>query len=470
MEHIPKIALIGRPNVGKSTLFNRLTRSKSALVAPTPGLTRDRRYGRIFEPGLVMDLIDTGGLDYSSNQDQIGRMVLEQGLRAIDDADIIVLVLDFREGLTAQDKEIADRLRVCRKPVLTAINKVDSPLQETMLGEFYEIGMGEIIPVSAEHGRNIPDLVEKLAELAALIGFECPRDQPESPGGNMEVSEDEDSARPELQVHPDTPIRVAIIGRPNVGKSSLLNRLLGEPRMIVSDVPGTTRDAIDTLLERYGRRSIIFTDTAGIRRRPKISEKIEKFSVIKAMEAIKSCDIAVVVMDVVEGITDQDKRLISYAEEYKRAVVTIFNKWDLVQNDKALVKLRTEELEFAKRFISYAPHINLSALTGKNVKKLFTTIDSVYENFTVVIGTGRANQALQKAMSLRTPPISKGHFLKLYYTTQVAVAPPTFLVFANYPDLIPGHYLRFLTNQFRKHLDISQVPVHLIFKERERRK
>jgi GTP-binding protein len=469
MDHIPKIALIGRPNVGKSTLFNRLTRSKNALVAPAPGLTRDRRYGRIFASGLAMDIIDTGGLDYSSNQDQMGKMVLEQGLKAIDDADIILFILDLKDGLTGQDTEISGRLRACRKPVLTAVNKVDSPAQETMLGEFYRLGM-EIIPVSAEHGRNIYDLVEKLAELAISIGFERHEGQPEVSDDGMEGPEIEDSARPGLQVHPDTPVRVAIIGKPNVGKSSLLNRLLGEPRMIVSDVAGTTRDAIDTLLERPGQRSIIFTDTAGIRRKAKVSEKIEKFSVIKAIEAIKSCDIAIVVMDAAEGITDQDKRLIGYVEEYKRAVVTIFNKWDLIQGDKALVKLRTEELEFAKRFISYAPHINLSALTGKNVKKLLAVIDSVYEKFTAVIGTGKANQALQKAMSLRTPPISKGHFLKLYYTTQVAIAPPTFLVFANYPDLIPGNYLRFLTNQFRKHLDISQAPVYMIFKERERRK
>ena len=470
MDHIPRIALIGRPNVGKSTLFNRLTRSKSALVAPAPGLTRDRRYGRISASGLAMDIIDTGGLDYSSNQDQMGKMVLEQGVKAIDDADIILFILDLKDGLTGQDVEIADRLRPCRKPVLTVVNKVDSPAQETMLGEFYRLGMEEIIPVSAEHGRNIIDLVEKMAELAISIGFERPEDQPESSDDGMEGPEEEDRVRPELQVHPDTPVRVAIIGRPNVGKSSLLNRFLGEPRMIVSDVAGTTRDAIDTLLERHECRSIIFTDTAGIRRRARVSEKIEKFSVIKAIEAIKSCDIAIVVMDAAEGITDQDKRLIGYVEEYKRAVVTIFNKWDLIQGDKALMKLRTEELEFAKRFIPYAPHINLSALTGRNVKKLLAIIDSVYEEFTAVMGTGKANQALQKAMSLRTPPISKGHFLKLYYTTQVAIGPPTFLVFANYPDLIPGNYLRFLTNQFRKHLDISNTPVHLVFKERERRK
>ncbi|UKL13661.1 MULTISPECIES: ribosome biogenesis GTPase Der [Dissulfurimicrobium] len=469
---MPKIALIGRPNVGKSTLFNRLTRSKSALVAPMPGLTRDRHYGRFTAAcGMTMEVIDTGGLAFPSGRDsEMETLVLKQGLKAIDEADIILFILDAKEGLTGSDKDIAEMLRVSQKPVIIAVNKMDDPAQEAALGEFYELGMAEINPISAEHGWNISELTDKLAKSAMSLGFGKPEERLGSYAELTTWTESNPVAESRPQAHIDAPIKVAIIGRPNVGKSSLLNRLLGEPRMIVSNLAGTTRDAIDTLLKRNGDRDILFTDTAGIRRKAKIDDKIEKFSVIKAIEALKTCDTAVVVLDATEGITDQDKRLIGYIEEYKRAVVTVFNKWDLIQGDKLLVRLRTEELESAKRFISYAPHVNLSALTGRNVNKLLAVIDSVYKEFTASVGTGKANQALQKAMALKTPPIIKGHFLKLYYTTQVATAPPTFLVFANYPELIPNYYLRFMLNQFRKQLGLIHTPIHFIFKERERRK
>lgn len=462
MDNMPRIVLVGRPNVGKSTLFNRLTGSKNALVAPAPGLTRDRRYGLVRMDGVQFEIIDTGGLDYSLSGDQMARLVMDQGLKAIEEADIVLLILDAKDGLIGPDKDIANRLRSYKKPIVTAVNKVDNSRSEGSIGEFYELGMEEIIPVSAEHGRNIPELIKKLAGVAVSLGLNAAEGQLE-PINEVEVESG-------LEVPADAPIRLSIIGRPNVGKSSLFNRLAGEPRMIVSDVAGTTRDAIDTLLKRPAGRDILLTDTAGIRRKARVSDKIEKFSIIKAIDAIKACDIALVVLDAVEGITDQDKRLIGYAEEYRRAVITVFNKWDLVQADKSLARLRTEELKESKRFIGYSPHMDLSALTGKNVKRLLPIIDEVYGEFIKAVGTGRANQVLQKAMALRSPQIAKGHHLKLYYTTQVAVGPPTFLIFANYPGLVPNHYIRFLENQFRAQLDISRTPVRIIFRERERRK
>ena len=352
--------MVGRPNVGKSTLFNRLTGSKNALVAPTPGLTRDRRYGLITIDGMPLEIIDTGGLDYSLSSGQMGSLVLDQGLKAIEEADIILLILDARERLIGLDKEIVNRLRVYEKPIVTAVNKVDNPREEGSIGEFYELGMEEIIPISAEHGRNIFELTRKLTELAGVLGFSGIGDQFE-PVNDREI----EPGFKVLKVPAEAFIKISIIGRPNVGKSSLFNRLVGQPRMIVSDVAGTTRDAIDTLLKRSEGRDILLTDTAGIRRKARVNDKIEKFSIIKAIGAIKACDIALVVLDAVEGITDQDKKLIGYAEEYRRAVITVFNKWDLIQTDKSLARLRTEELKESKRFVGYSPHIALSALTVK---------------------------------------------------------------------------------------------------------
>ena len=267
----------------------------------------------------------------------------------------------------------------------------------------------------------------------------------------------------------ERPIRVTLTGRPNTGKSSLLNRILGESRMIVTDIPGTTRDAIDTLLKRPGKRDILFTDTAGIRRKAKIRDRIEKFSIIKAMAAIDTCDIALVVMDFSEGITDQDRRLIGYTERYGKACITVFNKWDLVQRDRSLMKWRSLELQETKRFIPYSPHLNISALTGRHVDIILPLIDDVYRDFSTLTTTGCVNRILQRAITKRTPPISKGHHLRLYYATQVATNPPTLLVFANYPDLIPNQYRRFLANQFRKELGLDQTPIRIVLRKKEGR-
>jgi GTP-binding protein len=449
---IPKVALIGRPNVGKSTLLNRLTRTRNALVDSTPGLTRDRRYAELSWDGLAMQLIDTGGMDRSPDLDSISRIVHEQSLKAVEESDLLLIILDVKEGLTPADREIIDALRPYKKPYLVIINKVDN------LGEFYKLGVNEVIPVSAEHGKGINALMTRVVDVLKHMDWPL-----------KDIPADIEGLTQEPKENKDQPIKVALIGRPNTGKSSLLNRLVGEPRMIVTDVPGTTRDAIDTLLQRPGKKDILLTDTAGIRRKARVSNKIEKFSIIKAINVIKACDIVLIVMDISEGITDQDKRLIGYTERYGRACITLFNKRDLIQQDQSLVKLRSGELERAKRFIPYSPHLNISALTGKYVNRILPLIDNVYVDFNASINTGSINSVLQKALAKRNPPISKGHHLKLYYTTQVATKPPTFLLFANYPDFIPSQYKRFLANQFREQLGLKQTPVRILFRKRERR-
>jgi GTP-binding protein len=455
---IPKVALIGRPNVGKSTLLNRLTRTRDALVDSMPGLTRDRRYAELRWDGLEMQLIDTGGIDRSPNLNRISQIVHEQSLKAVEESDLLLIILDVKEGLTLADREIIDSLRSYKKPYLIVINKVDNPSRELNLGEFYELGVSEVIPVSAEHGKGINALMTRVVDVLKHTDLPLKDTLADLEGLTQGPMQDEDQ-----------PIKVALIGKPNTGKSSLFNRLVGESRMIVTDLPGTTRDAIDTLLQRPGRKDILLTDTAGIRRKTRVSNKIEKFSIIKAINVIKDCDIVLIVMDSSEGITDQDKRLIGYTERYGRACITLFNKWDLVQQDQSLVKLRSGELERAKRFIPYSPHQNISALTGKHVNRMLPLIDDVYVDFNTLINTGSVNSVLQKALAKRTPPISRGHHLKLYYSTQVATKPPAFLLFANYPDFIPSQYKRFLANQFREQLGLKQTPIRILFRKRERR-
>ena len=444
--------------MGKSTLLNRLTRTRDALVDSTPGLTRDRRYVELRWEGLTMQLIDTGGMDRSPDLDRISQIVHEQSLMAVEESDLLLIILDAKEGLTLADKEIIDALRPYKKPYLIIINKVDNPSRELDLGEFYELGVNEVIPVSAEHGKGMNALMTRVVDVLKHMDRPVKDIPADLEGLTQEPKQDEDQ-----------PIKVALIGRPNTGKSSLLNRLVGEPRMIVTDLPGTTRDAIDTLLQRPGRKDILLTDTAGIRRKARVSNKIEKFSIIKAINVIKDCDIVLIVMDTSEGITDQDKRLIGYTERYGRACITLFNKRDLIQQDQSLVKLRSGELERAKRFIPYSPHLNISALTGKCVNRILPLVDNVYVDFNTLINTGSVNSVLQKALAKRTPPISRGHHLKFYYTTQVATKPPTFLLFANYPDFIPSQYKRFLANQFREQLGLKQTPIRILFRKRERR-
>ncbi len=449
-----KIALIGRPNVGKSSLFNRLTRSRKALVDYSPGLTRDRRYAKITWNGRPIEIIDTGGIVGEDAEDSLSGLIRHQSLMAINQADVLILLVDAQEGLMPGDSEILDTVRSLGKPFVLAANKVDNPAMEALALDFFRLGVDSVKPVSAIHNRGIREMMDTAIDRVASRA----REVQDGPGYVTTPGHTEDDK-----------IRLAIIGRPNVGKSSLLNALVGESRMVVADMPGTTRDAVDTLLKRDGGPDIILTDTAGIRRRAKVREKIEKFSVLKAIEAIKTCDIALVVLDASEGITDQDKRLIGYTQEHTRGCITIFNKWDLVQGETGLIRLRQEELRRAKRFAPHAPHINISALTGKGIKRIIPLAERIYADFSFNVGTGRLNRLLRQAILKRSPPIHQGHHLKLYYTTQVATRPPAFTIFANYPDQIPEHYKRYLSNFFRREMGIEFTPVRLFFKERERK-
>lgn len=455
--------------MGKSTLFNRLTRTRDALIDETPGVTRDRRYGTFHLNGIPITLVDTGGVEaeYERASNIIHKAIVEQAMKAISEANLVLFVVDGRDGLLADDYDIFQRLRTTGKPILLAANKMDASSHS--VAEFYELGVDEVIPISSAHGLGIPKLLDAIQGYIKKTMPELLPDLSSSEGPASETEEKDQTIEIHPPFHAERPIRVALIGRPNVGKSSLLNRLVGYDRMIVSDIPGTTRDAIDTLVQRHGKPDIIFTDTAGIRKKARVKDRVEKFSLLKSLEAVRAADIVLVLLDSVEGITDQDKRLIGYVEEQGRACITLYNKWDVIKNQTSLVKIRRNELEIAKGFINYTPHLDISAKTGWHVDKIYPMIDSLFEEFNAKFKTAAVNQALREAMARRSPPISKGHYLKLYYTTQIGTAPPTFLIFANYPDMLPDYYVRFLTNQFREHLGIPHVPIRLKFKQRERR-
>ncbi len=451
----PKLALIGRPNVGKSSLFNRLTRSRAALVAETPGLTRDRRYSVATLPHGEITLIDTGGIS-TDLDDPLARSVMDQTIQAVEEADALIMMFDGSQGLTPDDLELLNMVRKSHKPFLAVVNKIDSREKEANLAEFYETGLDHIIAISAKSGRGVKKLAKEISKLfpatktKALEGV----DEKDSHLGKSFGQDEKD------------PIRVSVVGRPNVGKSSILNRILGQPRMVVSDIPGTTRDAIDCLVERPQSRPVIFVDTAGIRRKARVRDKIEKFSAIKSLDSIKDSHICICVFDATEGITDQDKRLVGYTAEFGKGCITVFNKWDLVKDDPKIRRLLNEEAKFFRKVVPYAPHLNVSALTGKNIEKLLPLIHLVYQDYCHKETTGRLNRILRQAMLRKNPPVTKGHYLKLYYVTQTGTCPPTFTFFANYPELFPEHYIRYLKNFFRQELNIPHTPIKIVLRHR----
>jgi GTPase len=438
----PILALIGRPNVGKSTLFNRLTKSQKALVDAMPGVTRDRHYERVELDGKSFVLVDTGGIEIG-RQDRITSLIQEQTRQAIQEADIILFMMDGREGLTAQDYQVIELLRKSNKPLYYLVNKVDGPEKEAvLLSPFYELGVESVWPVSASHGYGLKDFMEHL--LASLP----------SPAAVEEAEMDA--------------VGIALIGRPNVGKSSLTNRLLGEERMMVSEIPGTTRDSVDSLLERDGRRYLLI-DTAGIRRKGKVQEKLEKFSVMKALKAIERCDITLILLDGQEGITEQDTKVIGYSLEQGKACLLLVNKWDLIREDKKQQKKIMDEVERLTGFAGYAPVFPISALTGYGVKRLFNTLTKVYQQYSQEFNTGLINRVLRAAVEAHPPAVRQGRRVKLYYTTQVATKPPTFIIFSNAPKEVHFSYHRFLVNRFREGLGLELSPLRLILKERQRR-
>ena len=435
----PIVAIIGRPNVGKSTLFNRITRTKDALVDDFPGVTRDRHYGDATWNNIDFTLVDTGGF---TEGDDFADQIRYQVRQAIDDADVILLLLDGREGVSPFDRDILDLLRSVEKPIFYAVNKIDGVEQEIYLSDFYQLGLEKLYPVSAEHRYGLTDLLDELS--GALSA----------------------SAAGAAQKQAEDRIKIAVVGRPNVGKSSLINRILGQDRLLVSDIPGTTRDAIDSICTMNGK-SYLLVDTAGIRRKGKVSRKLEKFSIIKALRSLDRCDVALMVIDASEGITDQDISIAGYAYDRGCGCIMLLNKWDLVEKDSNTVKDYYERLHDQAKFLGFAPAMTISALTGQRVTKIFKLVDEVYEQYTRRISTGRLNRILEKAIEKNTPSLHRGKRIKFYYAAQISTRPPTIVCFVNYPRAVHFSYKRYLLNQLREDSGLGKTPIRLLFRQRE---
>ena len=435
----PIVAIVGRPNVGKSTLFNVLAGSAISIVKDTPGVTRDRIYADCTWLSHSFTLIDTGGIEPDSS-DIILAQMREQAQIAIDTADVIIFIVDVRQGLVDSDSKVADMLRKSRKPVVLAVNKVDQG-QSPDIYEFYNLGLGTPFPVSANSKIGFGDLLDEVL-------VHC----------NPQDADEKEDERP----------RVAIIGKPNAGKSSLINKLLGEDRLIVSDIAGTTRDAIDTTVKRNGKE-YVFIDTAGLRKKARVKEDIERYSVIRTVAAVERCDVAILVIDAEEGITEQDAKIAGIAHERGKGMIIAVNKWDLIEkNDKTIYKF-TNQVREVLSYMSYAELVFISAKTGQRLPKIFDVLDMVIENHALRVQTGVLNEILTEAVAMKQPPSDKGKRLKLYYITQVSVKPPTFVVFINDRQLMHFSYTRYLENQIRNTFGFRGTPIHIIARERKER-
>ena len=435
---LPLVAIVGRPNVGKSMLFNKLTGQRTAIVDDTPGVTRDRIYGKCDWNGRDFQIVDTGGIEPSTRSEML-QFMRRQAEIAIETADVIIMVVDVKVGMTAADQEVANMLLRSKKPVCLAVNKCDSvgPTNPEVY-EFYALGLGEPIEVSAIHGHGTGDLLDFCVEHFPPEG------------------EDEEE---------DDVIRVAIVGKPNVGKSSLLNRILGTERTIVSDVAGTTRDAIDSYFENeYGR--YCFIDTAGMRRKSKVDDAIEKYSNMRTIAAIDRSDVCLILIDANEGVTDQDTKIAGLAHEAGKACVIVANKWDTVEKETKTMDEKTADIRRDLSYMTYAPIVFLSALTGQRVGKLFEVINTVNENAALRITTGMLNNILADATARVQPPSDKGRRLKIYYMTQVGVKPPHFVIFCNDARLFHFSYQRYLENQLRAVFGLSGTPIRLTIRQK----
>lgn len=435
----PIVAIVGRPNVGKSTLFNRIAGERISIVEDTPGVTRDRIYADAEWLDHHFTLIDTGGLEPDSD-DMMLKHMYSQAEIAISSADVILFVVDVRTGMTDMDMQVANILRKADKPVVLAVNKVDDLAKYGMqVYEFYSLGLGDPFGVSAGQMIGLGDLLDEVVK-------HFPADK-------------DDSAE-------DDSIKVAIIGKPNVGKSSLVNRILGENRVIVSDVAGTTRDAIDSEYELNGQK-YVFIDTAGMRRKAKIKESIEKYSIIRAVAAVERADVCILMINAVEGITEQDTKVAGIAHEAGKAVIIAVNKWDLIEKDNHTMNKFLKDIDTEFKYLSYAPRIFISAATGQRVTKLFELITMVSENNSRRIATGMLNDVLIEAMAMNQPPAEKGKQLRIYYMTQVSVKPPTFVLFVNDTELLHFSYKRYLENQLRDAFGFVGTPIHFIARNRK---
>ena len=435
----PIVAIVGRPNVGKSTLFNVIAGDSIAIVKDTPGVTRDRIYADCSWLNYNFTLIDTGGIEPDSS-DVILSQMRDQAQIAIDTADVIIFLVDVRQGLTDADGKVADMLRRSQKPVVLCVNKVDSfKKMEADVYEFYNLGIGDPIPVSASNHQGVGDLLEAVSNHFKKDG-----------------SESDDDDRP----------RIAIVGRPNVGKSSIVNRLVGEKRVIVSDIAGTTRDAIDTPLKRNGREYILI-DTAGLRRKSKIHEDLERYSIIRTVTAVERADVVVMVIDAAEGVAEQDAKIAGIAHERGKGVIIAVNKWDAVEKDDKRIYKMTEKIKQTLAYMPYAEFVFISAKTGQRLDKLFELIDMIIENQSMRIATGVLNEILAEAVAMQQPPSDKGRRLKIFYMTQISVKPPTFVVFVNDKKLMHYSYTRYIENQIRNAFGFRGTPLRFIIRERK---
>ena len=435
----PVVAIVGRPNIGKSTLFNTLAGDRISIVQDTPGVTRDRIYADVTWLNYNFTIVDTGGIEPESN-DIILKSMREQAEIAIETADVIMFVTDVRQGLVDADGKVADMLRRSKKPIVLVVNKVDS-FEKFMpdVYEFYNLGLGDPQPISAASQLGLGDMLDEVVKHF----------------GENALNEEEDE-RP----------RIAIIGKPNVGKSSIINKLLGEDRVIVSNIAGTTRDAIDTTIKRNGTE-YVFIDTAGLRRKNKIKEEIERYSIIRTVSAVERCNVAVLVIDATEGITDQDAKIAGIAHERGKGMIIAVNKWDAIEKNDKTMKKFTEDVREKLSYMPYAELLFISAETGQRLPKLFEMIDMVIENHSLRVATGVLNEIMAEAVALNQPPSDKGKRLRLYYITQVSVKPPTFVIFVNDKELMHFSYTRYIENKIREAFGFKGTPLKFIIRERK---
>jgi ribosome-associated GTPase EngA len=434
----PIVAIVGRPNVGKSTLFNRLAGKRISIVQDTPGVTRDRVYAEAEWLSYNFTMIDTGGIE-PERDDIIVKQMRRQANIAIETADVIVFIVDGKEGLTPADNEVATMLRKSKKPVVLVVNKVDSLKEEDNAWEFYNLGIGDPVTISASQGLGLGDMLDKIVE-----------------NFDKSIYEEEE----------DEYIRIAMIGKPNVGKSSLINKLLGEERVIVSDVPGTTRDAIDSYLETEEGKFILI-DTAGLRRKSKVKEEIERYSVVRTYAAIERADVCILMIDATEGITEQDEKIIGYAHEMRKAIMVIVNKWDLVEKDDKTLDKFKKELQSNLKFLSYAEYLFISALTGQRTHKVLQMAKYCYDNYNKRISTGILNDVISKAVLMKEPPTVGVKRMKIYYATQVATRPPKFVFFVNDESTRHFSYERYLENQLRNSFDFKGTGIQIEYRQRK---
>lgn len=434
----PIVAVVGRPNVGKSTLFNALAGQRISIVKDTPGITRDRIYADVTWLNKQFTLIDTGGIEPDS-KDIILSQMREQAQIAIDTADVIIFMVDVRQGLVDSDAKVADMLRRSHKPIVLVVNKVDN-FEKYMADtyEFYNLGIGEPFPISAANQLGIGDMLDEVSQYF---------------GEGSEIEEEDDR------------IRVAIVGKPNVGKSSLINKLIGENRLIVSDIAGTTRDAVDTPIT-YNGKEYVFIDTAGLRRKNKIKEELERFMIVRTVSAVERADIVVLLIDAVEGVTEQDAKIAGIAHERGKAVIIAVNKWDAIEKNNKTVNEYSNKIRNILSFMPYAEITFISAQTGQRLPKLYDLIDMVSENHSMRVSTGVLNEIMSEAVALQQPPSDKGKRLRLYYITQVSVKPPTFVIFVNDKELMHFSYTRYIENKIREAFGFKGTPLKFIIRER----